>query len=224
MAPGSRFAVVVGVVAAVAMPLAQAPATSPSQEIDDGRRWLESSVRLTAASPAILRGAEAVALNRVASAEPLLRGVIRSQQRSEAAFQAHTLLSRIYLRSGQYTRLLANLDEWARRFPGRDEIERERKDVEQFRGLPDQENGPRRASILRHFGSLREGSEEPFRGCSRACHRIDALSKRVVPRTAESGSDHGDGGHHWRACAARCRVDSLVERRDRRIRAGRSTD
>jgi predicted aspartyl protease len=146
----SRFAVAVGLVAAVAIPLAQVPAPSSPSDVDDGRRWLESPVPLTPASPAILRAAEAVALNKAANAEGLLRGIIRSQPRSEAASQAHQLLSRIYLRSGQYTRLLANLDEWARSFPRRDEVARERMDVEQFRGLPDQENGPRRASILRH--------------------------------------------------------------------------
>ncbi|HEY3160440.1 MAG TPA: retropepsin-like aspartic protease [Vicinamibacterales bacterium] len=139
-----------GLVAAVAIPLAQAASTQSSHEIDDGRRWLESPALLTPASPAILRAAEAVALNKATNAEALLRGIIRSQPRSEAASQADQLLSRIYLRSGQYRRLLANLDEWARGFTRRDDIERERMDVEQFRGLPDQENGPRRTSILRH--------------------------------------------------------------------------
>ena len=135
LARGSCVFIAAGVLTAAAIPLAQSPALSPSQEIDDGRRWLES--------PAILRAAEAVALNKAGNAATLLRGIIRSQPRSEAAFHAHTLLSRVYLRSGQYKRLLANLDEWARSFPGRQEIERERMDVEQFRGLPDQENGPR---------------------------------------------------------------------------------
>lgn len=144
------FSIAVSVIAAVATPPAQVPAVSSSQEVDDGRRWLESPAPLTPASPAILRAAEAVALNKAANAAALLRGIIRSQPRSEAASQAHQLLSRIYLRSGQYKRLLANLDEWARGFPRRDDIERERMDVEQFRGLPDQENGPRRASTLRH--------------------------------------------------------------------------
>jgi len=120
-----------------------------SQGLDDGRPWFELT-RPTAASPPLLRAAAAVAFNQPTAAEELLRRIIRSQPRSDTASQAHELLSRVYLRSGHYKRLIENLDAWARAFPGRHEVEREREDIEQFRGLPDQVNGPRRASTLRH--------------------------------------------------------------------------
>ena len=79
-----------------------------------------------------------------------LRGVIRSQPGSDDASRAHELLSRIYLRSGQYARLIDNLDQWAATFPYRREVQDEKADVEQLRGLPDQRNGPLRVSTLRH--------------------------------------------------------------------------
>jgi Aspartyl protease len=101
-----------------------------------------------------MRAAAASAFNQTVDAERLLRVVIRSQPRSDTANRAHELLSRIYLRSGQYKRLIDNLDAWARAFPAREEVQRERSDIEQFRGLPDQVNGPRRRSTLRHAGDI----------------------------------------------------------------------
>jgi predicted aspartyl protease len=124
------------------------------RELDDGRQWFELWTTLSATTPALLRGAAASAFNESAIAEAFLRSVIRSQPRTTAASQAHEVLSRIYLRSGRYKRLIENFDEWAAAFPTRGEVQRERKDIEQFRGLPDQVNGPRRASTLQHSGDL----------------------------------------------------------------------
>jgi hypothetical protein len=121
----------------------------PRYDLDDGRQWLESGADLNANSSMLLRGAAAAAFNEP-SAERLLRSVIQSQPGSDAANQAHELLSRIYLRSGQYRRLIENLDRWATSFPNRTEMQSEKADVEQFRGLPDQRNGEKRVSILAH--------------------------------------------------------------------------
>jgi predicted aspartyl protease len=79
-----------------------------------------------------------------------LLDIIRTQPASEPARGAHMLLSRIYLRSGQYRRAIANLDEWARAFPDDEDVRKERADVEQFRGLPDQINGPKARATLPH--------------------------------------------------------------------------
>jgi predicted aspartyl protease len=79
-----------------------------------------------------------------------LRRIIRLQPKSDDASQAYELLSRIYLRSGRYSRLVDNFDRWAALFPNRPEVLRERKDIEPFRGLPDQRNPPPRLSTLRH--------------------------------------------------------------------------
>jgi predicted aspartyl protease len=68
----------------------------------------------------------------------------------DSARWTHEQRSRLYLRTGQYDRLLANLDEWARRFPDDPQLPPERADIEQFRGLPDQAGGPVRPSTLRH--------------------------------------------------------------------------
>ena len=47
-------------------------------------------------------------------------------------------------------RAIDNLDRWAASFPNRREVQDERVDIEQFRGLPDQRNSPVRVSTLPH--------------------------------------------------------------------------
>jgi predicted aspartyl protease len=54
------------------------------------------------------------------------------------------------LRTGQYKRLIDNLYQWAASFPNRPEVQEEKADVEQFRGLPDQRNSQRRVLTVRH--------------------------------------------------------------------------
>lgn len=121
-----------------------------SRALDDGRQWLDSGALPTPTAPPLLRAAAANALNQAAASESLLLRIVRSRPVSPLARRAHELLSRIYVRTGQYRRLVANLDDWARAFPNDPELQNEREDVEQFRGLPDQINGPRQASTLRH--------------------------------------------------------------------------
>ena len=114
-----------------------------SQALDDGRQWLDAGALPAPTAPPLLRAAAANALNQTAASESLLLHIVRSQPASPSARRAHELLSRIYVRTGQYRRLVANLDDWARTFPNDSQLQRERADVEQFRGLPDQINGPR---------------------------------------------------------------------------------
>jgi len=85
-----------------------------------------------------------------AFAEALLREVIRASPRSDDASHAHHLLSRIFIRSAQYARLVENFDRWSAAFPNRPEVLAERHDVDPFRGLPDQRNGPVRAATVAH--------------------------------------------------------------------------
>src|SRR5687768_8679831 len=108
-------------------------------EVDDGRQWFEPGAELKAASSAIRRGAMAAAFNQP-YAEGILKTVIQWQPGSNAANQAHELLSRIYVRTGQYARFIENLDRWAVSFPNRSEMQKEKADGELFRGLPDQRN------------------------------------------------------------------------------------
>lgn len=122
--------------------------SQPSPAIDDGRQWFEPDANSSTHSR-IQRGAIAAAFNE-SSAEQFLREIIKSKPRSDDASRAHELLSRIYLRTGQYKRLIENLDRWAALFPNLPEVHEEKSDVEQFRGLPDQRNDRRRFSTLRH--------------------------------------------------------------------------
>ena len=132
-----------------ASPSAERQPNAPRFEVDDGRQWFEAGAELNAASSAIRRGAMAAAFNQP-YAEGILKTVIQWQSGSDAASQAHELLSRIYLRTGQYSRLIENLDRWAASFPNSNELQKEKADVEQFRGLPDQRNGQSRATTLDH--------------------------------------------------------------------------
>lgn len=121
---------------------------SDTQALDDGRRWLDPRAVPAPTAPALLRAAVANARNQTSISESLLLDILRTQPASESARGAHELLSRIYLRSGQYRRLIANFDEWARDFPNGEDVRKERADVEQFRGLPDQISGePARVTL-----------------------------------------------------------------------------
>jgi len=130
----------------------------PLAVLDDGRRWLDTPATLLSTAPDVVQAAAAAGINQ-SSAERLLERILREQPASVDAVHAHMLLSRIYLRTGRYQKAIANLDEWARRFPkdgqfwDAPKLEKEKTDVEQFRGLPDQVNGPVRASKLRHDGA-----------------------------------------------------------------------
>jgi hypothetical protein len=123
---------------------------SDSQALDDGRRWLDPRTIPAPTAPVLLRAAAANARNQTAVSERLLLDVVQKQPASESARRAYELLSRIYLRSGQYRRLIANLDEWAGHFPNGDDVRKEKADVEQFRRLPDQINGGRRGATVPH--------------------------------------------------------------------------
>jgi len=130
--------------------VAIAQSASPP-ESDDGRQWLSPRSPATSLLAAASR---ANALNQNDAAEKLLRQIIRRDPRNPQASEAHKLLSRIYIRTGRYKRATDNLDEWRRDFPNSADAQAERKDVEQFRGLPDQINGQRRSAVLKHEGDF----------------------------------------------------------------------
>src|SRR5262245_38439885 len=79
--------------------------------LHDRRPWFEPGADSYPVA-GIRRGARAAGFNE-AEAESLLRSIVKSTPNSDDTGHAHELLSRIYLRSGQYTRLVANLDQWA---------------------------------------------------------------------------------------------------------------
>jgi clan AA aspartic protease (TIGR02281 family) len=92
----------------------------------------------------------AAARNDTDSAEPLLHNILRSNPQSADASEARKVLSRVYLRTARYTRLIENFDKWAAAYPDSTDISAERADVEVFRGLPDQVNGTRQPVTLAH--------------------------------------------------------------------------
>jgi len=142
------------VVVAFALPWLREVATCQSAsppESDDGRQWLNS--RIPAPSP-IAVASRANALNQDEAAEKLLHRIIRRAPRSPEAGEAHKLLSRIYVRTGRYKRAADNLSEWLRDFPNSADAQAEQRDLGPFRGLPDQINGRRRTSVLKHEGDL----------------------------------------------------------------------
>jgi hypothetical protein len=111
---------------------------------------LDLPAGVAASSPTLIRAAAATALGDGVTAERLLRTVIQARPLSDDASEAHELLSRLYLRLGQYDRLFRNFAAWERNFPSSPAVREERTDIEFLRGLPDQRNGPRRASTLTH--------------------------------------------------------------------------
>ena len=114
------------------------------------RQWFELRTAVTVRSPALLRAAVAAAFNDRAQAEPLLRGIVRSDASSAVVNDAYALLSQIYLRSGEYARFVRNYDEWAAACPTSQTLLAEKEGVDKFRGRPDQANEPRRASVFHH--------------------------------------------------------------------------
>jgi predicted aspartyl protease len=130
--------------------LSAAQSVPDTHALDDGRQWLDSRSLPAQTASVLVRAAAANARNQTAISQSLLLSIVQAEPESDSARRAHELLSRIYLRSGQYRRVIANLDQWSRAFPDDPHLASEKADVEQFRGLPDQINGRRRRSILRH--------------------------------------------------------------------------
>ena len=76
--------------------------------------------------------------------------VLRDRARSEDADDAYALLAYLYLRTGQYERFATLYQAWAARFPQSAAVRNERENFEKYRGRPNQVNGERRPSMVRH--------------------------------------------------------------------------
>jgi predicted aspartyl protease len=139
----------VGLLSLVGAFSAQSP-TSDLRVLYRTHRWFELRDAVTEVSPQLMRAAVANAFNDAATAERLLRGIIRSQPRSDDANHAYDILSKIYIRAGQYGRFLETYREWTAAFPNSPELLEEKENEGKFRGRPDQRNGSRRHSMLRH--------------------------------------------------------------------------
>jgi predicted aspartyl protease len=113
-------------------------------------QWFELRRSVTSQSPVLIQAAVAAAFNDPKRAESLLRSIIRSQPRSEMADEAYHLIAEMEARSGQYARFNRTYAEWSAVFPNSPGVREARQGLDKFRGRPDQANGTRRQSILRH--------------------------------------------------------------------------
>jgi predicted aspartyl protease len=135
--------------------------TSPAQSPDlkylyDAHDWikLRDALRNAKSPPVLYRAAVASAFNQPGQAEKLLRSLIKSTPASPQAYEAHEILAHIYLRAGQYRRLISNMEaRWAA-FPDKSNVQEERTVMEPFRDLPDQETAGVKPSTLRHNGDI----------------------------------------------------------------------
>ncbi|HEY2849466.1 MAG TPA: retropepsin-like aspartic protease [Gemmatimonadaceae bacterium] len=169
----------------IALGCARRDVAPNSPALDDGRQWLGAGAMPAPTAPTLLRAAAANALNQTAVSESLLVGMVRSQPTSPSASRAHSLLTRLYVRTGQYQRLIANLDDWSRAFPTDSELQSARPDIEQFRGLPDQINGPRQLSTLEH-GPSNEFSAPVLIDGKSATYLLDTGAWLSVMTSAEA--------------------------------------
>jgi hypothetical protein len=129
--------------------VAQQQETSSLKQLASDHRW--SELREAAArTHATFYQAMGAAVFNEPQAEKLFRLVIAESPASEEAYDAYDWLSNIYMKSGRYHSLETVLKaRWAA-FPNKSGVATERADLAPFRGLPDQENGPRKASVLAH--------------------------------------------------------------------------
>ena len=113
-------------------------------------QWFELRGSVTSQSPPLIQAAVAAAFNDPERAESLLRRIIQSQPRSEMADEAYDLIAKMEARSGQYARFNRTYAEWSAAFPTSPGVLAAKNDLDKFRGRRDQENGPRRRSVLHH--------------------------------------------------------------------------
>jgi hypothetical protein len=110
-------------------------------------RWFELRALVTDRSSPVVRGLVAAAFNDTATAERLLRDVIRTAPGSDVADLAYATLGRIYVRSGQYTRFATHYEAWAAAMPASTAVRDERQDYEKFRGGQTRSTGMCRRQI-----------------------------------------------------------------------------
>ena len=132
--------------------IAAQPGEDAFRPLAKNHRWFELRGTANAQTSPLVRGALAAAFNDPTTAERLLRGVIRDEPRSESADDAFALLSYLYLRTGQYERFATLYQAWAAAFPQSATARDERENFEKYRGRPNQVNGRRRPSVVRHAG------------------------------------------------------------------------
>jgi hypothetical protein len=135
-------------IAALVFAVAQTTSARDDKAWFDERDW----TALQHARSPLYRAAFSIAFNQDrGGAEKLLRSVIKGALHSEDAYQAYEQLSHLYLRTGQYHRLMDAMEaRWAA-FPEKKEDRRnEESSLGAFRGLPDQSTEHTEPSSVPH--------------------------------------------------------------------------
>ena len=86
----------------------------------------------------LYKGAVAAAFNQNKEAERYLAAVIKESPASDDAVEAHEMLSKLYVRSGEYKNALYELDELRRIRPNRNDVENVRTLFAAWSKYPDQ--------------------------------------------------------------------------------------
>jgi TolA-binding protein len=133
-----RTAVIAATMAVSAGSVAGFQATDGIDALYRTHRWFELRRSVTSQSPVLIRAAVAAAFNNPSRAESLLRSIVRSQPRSEMANEAYYLIAKMEVRSGEYSRFNRTYAEWSAAFPNSPGVREARRDLDKFRGRPDQ--------------------------------------------------------------------------------------
>jgi predicted aspartyl protease len=143
------------VTCALLVAVAHFHAQSPGiRELIAAHRWFEARAALMPDSPAIARAAIANAFGDRATAEPLLQQIVQARPPAADADAAYAVLAQLYVRTGQYATFERIYRDWSSRFANSPGVRADRESFDKFRGRPNQMNGPRQRSRLRHDGDL----------------------------------------------------------------------
>jgi hypothetical protein len=147
---------------ALAQSAAQPAGDSELKALYDRRQWTDLYRAVQIRKDAkFYQGVVAAVFGRDRDAEPLLRSVIRSAPVSREAYESYEWLTHIYFRTGQYHRLIANMEARWSAFPNAAELKKRTAALAGFRGLPDQTTGKPHPSTLQH-----DAAPSPFRSRS----------------------------------------------------------
>ena len=104
----------------------------------DGHHWFELRDAVTAASPALYRGAVACAFNEAADCDRILATLIHADPKSDEAAEARGLLVYRYQRAGRYREALAAVDALLEEEPGNASLQAARVFFGALARYPDQ--------------------------------------------------------------------------------------
>jgi predicted aspartyl protease len=117
-------------------------------------QWFAARAAVSPTASPFIRGAIANAFGDTMQAEPLLTQVVHAIPASSDADEAYSALAQLYIRTGQYDTFQHLFRQWAERFPQSSLVASERAHVETFLGWPNQVNGSRQRSRLRHDNTV----------------------------------------------------------------------